>query len=617
MAIARRRLLTRRRLAPHPQGRRLAAKPLHADDQEGARMQPRARILVPQNEAAQSRLTSARVGADGLRRRDTSHVDPTTELLDRQVNFLLQQPDEASFLIQVEPFLRALETDDRLRSYLEDVLDELVRDVQVLEAVDAELVPELVELRHELVTLRAAADDSDAERPQPGASRQPLDLLGYRQTLAYFDEQVAAEPELFNYEAEGGKAKMLLGILQAKDQQYLSDEEEQRVRAEQTADEPQEVAANDEMTDDPARVEPNEANQDTAEGGNGVVKSSAATVEPERTELDQWRTRVGNVDRRLSHSRRWFRLRMRTSPGLALRDLQAARDAVQPPLKLVDPDDNPVVVLSDMVRMISSADYPLLKVADGDRLDDTDRKLIAERVTHLRSSAERLHEELRRRIGATRSRLALVHRFKLRCEWHDRERMAAVADDRCLGGGPEDRLTAEFARYLFDQGLSPLSKPMTGGLQPDLLDPAARFYVEAKQYDSSARGDIVKAVAQVIDTVGRLRGGQYEVEEAFCVIFRRKGPYYDLPDTLHTHSYRLQLVLVDLAAADETGRRQREKPVLIDAAEFFAAELHEHSGTVQTEGTPDEDAGDTIINASVDHAVDAGADENIGGPADS
>ena len=99
-----------------------------------------------------------------------------------------------------------------------------------------------------------------------------------------------------------------------------------------------------------------------------------------------------------------------------------------------------------------------------------------------------------------------MHRFKLRCEWHDRERMRAVADDKSLGGGPEDRLTAEFARYLFDQGLSPLSKPMAGGLQPDLLDPAARFYVEAKQYDSSARRDIVKAVAQVMDTVGRLVG---------------------------------------------------------------------------------------------------------------
>jgi hypothetical protein len=87
-------------------------------------------------------------------------MDATVELLDRQFNFLLKQPDDASFLIEVEPFLRALRDDDRLASYLDDLRDELVRVIQVLEQTDAELVPELIELRNELVTLRPEADDS-------------------------------------------------------------------------------------------------------------------------------------------------------------------------------------------------------------------------------------------------------------------------------------------------------------------------------------------------------------------------------------------------------------------------------------------------------------------------
>jgi hypothetical protein len=150
--------------------------------------------------------------------------------------------------------------------------------------------------------------------------------------------------------------------------------------------------------------------------------------------------------------------------------------------------------------------------------------------------------------------------------------MLAVADDERLPGGPEDRLTGEFARYLFDAGLSPLTKPLTGGLQPDLLDPLASFYVEAKQFaSSSARGDIVSSVKQVLDTVGRLRGGPYAVDEAFCVVFRRDGPYYDVPAVLQTETYRLHLVLVDLAPATEAGRRQRNKPVQIPVADFFAA----------------------------------------------
>jgi hypothetical protein len=114
-----------------------------------------------------------------------------------------------------------------------------------------------------------------------------------------------------------------------------------------------------------------------------------------------------------------------------------------------------------------------------------------------------------------------------------------------LPGGPEERLTAEFARYLFDQGLCPLTKPMTGGLQPDLLDLQARFYVEAKQYKNSAHSYIVKAGAQILDTVGKLRGDpRYEVEEALCVIFRLKAPFHDLPPTLHTEALRMHLVLM-------------------------------------------------------------------------
>lgn len=413
-----------------------------------------------------------------------------------------------------------------------------------------------MKLRDGLVALRPEADDSAAVPPSPGGGATSISaLLTHRQTLAYFDLRVAGEPETFNHKGEGGKAQALLSVLQAKDAQYVYDEEAVRRAAGAPHSKP---------------LTPQDDGAPSAASANDPCGTEVD--EPERSELDRWRTRVGNVDRRLEHARRWLRLRMRTSAGVALLKLEAARDAMQPPLNLIDPDESPLAMVSEMLKLVSSSQYSLLKVADDDRLDNTDRTLVAERVADLRAATERLHEELRRRIGTTRSRLALVYRFKLRCEWHDRDRMVKVAGDPSLGGGPEDRLTAEFARYLFDQGLSPLAKPMTGGLQPDLLDPHARFYVEAKQYEGSARGDIVGAIAQVLDTVGRLRGSQYEVTEAFCIVFRRKGPYYDLPLQLRTETYRLHLVLVDLAAASEAGRRQKEKPVVVTADELLAAQ---------------------------------------------
>ena len=476
-------------------------------------------------------------------------MDPLVELLDRQVDFLLRQTDSAAFLIQVEPFLTALRTEPRLAAYLDDVLEEVVRIVDVMEKVDAELTAELLELRRELVELWPEADDSNV---QPPSQSDPLAVklharLSYAGTLAYFDERAGSEPEPFNADGEGGLAKTLLGILQNKATAYLHEVETAARENDESEPGPSDVPSEDKP---PTEAEQNELGRDP---------------------LDSWRRRLGNVQRRYDYAVRLLKLRTRTSAGLALLKLEAVPDQLNPRARLHDDDDD-LRAANDLLRWVSSESYSLFKLAWQQRLDAADLSIIDKRVAELRDAVERLREELRRRIGTTRSRLALVYRFKLRCEWHDRDRMLAVADDHRLPGGPEDRLTGKFARYLFDAGLSPLTKPLAGGLQPDLLDPAAIFYVEAKQYaSSSARADIVKSVAQVLDTVGRLRGGPYAVDEAFCVVFRRDGPYYDLPQVLQTETYRLHLVLVDLAPTTAAGRRQRDKPVEIPSDEFFAA----------------------------------------------
>jgi hypothetical protein len=60
---------------------------------------------------------------------------------------------------------------------------------------------------------------------------------------------------------------------------------------------------------------------------------------------------------------------MRTSPGLALLKLETAHDAMQLPLKVLDPDeDNVGALLNDALKLVSSSDYSLLKVAEEDQL---------------------------------------------------------------------------------------------------------------------------------------------------------------------------------------------------------------------------------------------------------
>jgi hypothetical protein len=59
-----------------------------------------------------------------------------------------------------------------------------------------------------------------------------------------------------------------------------------------------------------------------------------------------------------------------------------------------------------------------------------------------------------------------------------------------------------------DHGLNPLTRPLVGRVQPDLLGAGSRFsfYVEAKQYDKAARSYLLKGLNQVWDMLDELRG---------------------------------------------------------------------------------------------------------------
>jgi len=446
-------------------------------------------------------------------------ADDAVELLERQCAFLLAQNDLADFLVGVGPFLDVLAAEPRIAPHLDDLRNEALAIFNAQAAVEEQLLPELRALRDDFA--RLAPDLDDSQREPAHETSEPPSPLRIDVSLARFDEVAKGEPSPIGPDGSGGRGGELIRILQAKAQEVYR-------RAEETGQ-----------------------------------------AEPEG--MDDWSRRLGNADSAFGHARRATVLRSRTSAGLSLMRLGLVPEALNPRPIERPPGQEPGVYADQMFRWVVGGERPLF-AAVHEPLDDSARSWVEDRVDEFRSDVARLREELRRRIGTTRSRLGLVQRFKHRCEWHDRERLEALASDDSVPGGPEDRLTAELARYLFDQGLAPLTKPMTGGLEPDLLDPQQpAVYVEAKQYSdsSNARRDLRQAVRQVYDTVGRLLGTPYAVTEAFCVVFRRGGPRYLLPDVLPGEGYRLHLVLVDIAPASESGRRQQRQPILLTVEELL------------------------------------------------
>jgi hypothetical protein len=207
-----------------------------------------------------------------------------------------------------------------------------------------------------------------------------------------------------------------------------------------------------------------------------------------------------------------------------------------------------------------------LEHADDERQQGIVRPNIDVFYKTIRADAMLLHEELRLRIGSARSRLALVQRYAARCEAFDAERLRNACDEN--PGNAERLLTLDLARFLFDAGLPPLIDATVGGLRPDILHvrPTSLFYVEAKQYaDDHPRSQLSKAYSQVWGTWGRLRK-TYPSAEAFLVVFRRSGPWVELPPVIHHEGLKLYSVVADISK--EAGSREKRAAIRMTADEL-------------------------------------------------
>lgn len=183
-----------------------------------------------------------------------------------------------------------------------------------------------------------------------------------------------------------------------------------------------------------------------------------------------------------------------------------------------------------------------------------------------KADAMLLHEELRARIGLGRTRLAIVRRYAARAEAFDARRLRAACDSDTRNA--ERILTLDFARYMFDAGLNPLIDATVGGLRPDVLHVASGslFYVEAKQYaDEHPSSRLADGYAQVWGTWARLRK-TFDVPEAFLVVFRRGGPWVELPPVIHHEGLRLYTVVADIS--EEGGSKEKLQPVSLTAEQL-------------------------------------------------
>ena len=133
---------------------------------------------------------------------------------------------------------------------------------------------------------------------------------------------------------------------------------------------------------------------------------------------------------------------MRVSAGLALLRLESVPPSLNPRPTIRKVGEKRTDQLNAALQRQFSVNGLFFNAVHTDVRNDAQTDLAEKQVAELRDGLTRLTVELHRRIGVTRSRRALIVRFKQRCEWHDATRLREVADTATGRGGIEDRLTA-------------------------------------------------------------------------------------------------------------------------------------------------------------------------------
>ncbi|HVY78532.1 MAG TPA: hypothetical protein VG898_08515 [Solirubrobacterales bacterium] len=448
------------------------------------------------------------------------------DFLDREHSYL-QSLEAGDYLRGLERYLDALKAEPLVGALLQEVHDEAANLVETLQRHDEALVPRVVELRDELVSLEPEEDNTAEPRPSvlEGSWEWEMSVAGFDATLEGTGiSRYPVDPTGAEDATLGGQ---LLGILC------------NRVQALQ--------------------------HQGEREDGLSVY-----VEQNQRPDLDELRERLSELAAEHQQLHQRFVNAKRSGPGPALLSLEdfVSKFHLAPP----PPTDDPEASARWMSKMFREA--PTLALVEaalystpptGEKAEQLD-----ELVETLRGLVDRLHHGLSQKVSRHRTRQHLLRRFKARCEAFDAADLRETAQ---AATQPELPLAQEAARFFFDQGLNPLTETsISGGLRPDILDPFATdsVYVEAKQVgdDSNAAADIVGGARQLYNTLRRMKGEPFNISEAFLLVFRRGGPDVELPASYRVEDWTIFPLLIDIAPSSQSGSRQRRRPISLSVEDL-------------------------------------------------
>lgn len=294
------------------------------------------------------------------------------ELLERQYT-RLRELDGAEFVRELPRFYETLTAGPHpLPSLVAELRGEAREYAAAFDAANEELIPELVTLRDELVTLAPEADDSGQARP-PGPS------MSWTYGLSNFDQLAAGGPDRLveNVDQDPSPSGTMLRILQSKlnGLRYPA------------------TAPGAPVADAPA------ATPSSTSGG--------PTVGPE---LDELGRRLRNAADRHRHALNTYRQAVNRRGGFQVQLLDMAIEQMNPkPREVHTPEDRRQWV-EDLLMRSMSGWTAVEAVASGHTPStDNERHMLEIQTRKLKTAADAVYEDLRFKLANARS--TYVHRF--------------------------------------------------------------------------------------------------------------------------------------------------------------------------------------------------------------
>lgn len=189
------------------------------------------------------------------------------------------------------------------------------------------------------------------------------------------------------------------------------------------------------------------------------------------------------------------------------------------------------------------------KLVKRQEIDDYDLNLYAPSYLE---AIKKLVLELQIYLSSQLSKLEVIHRFKARVAWYDKEAYRLIAETRRNNEKKrhaEDRLAEQLAKYLFDAGYPVLVKSALENNEFDLLGMDRPILVEAKITETGTpKSYLLRGLSQLYQYLNTLENTSRHVEEAFYVVFRLSGHIFEFPRVLRTGRYTIYPIWIDVSA---------------------------------------------------------------------